>query len=352
MNRGQLALVARLHAEQRSRSDESQQLSATQDALAEARTAILELGAHLGAERRAREEAEAKIREEQHACQEAMRLLEETVQPLRESKALVAEHERKAEGQERAYAELEGERQAAEAELREMDAALARVLEHAEKLKLLVEAERCVREDAEIKASTEQHARYEALRALVHAQNAAAEQRGLAEEQAQAYAELDAKHQALEAQWKDAEPSLERAVESVDELKRQAEIEGRAREEAEAKLQAERQAREEAVRALRDIQNAAEEQKPAQAAFEKRRRAVQTQLKEMEEALAQAEYRAYRHAQRHAELIAELEKERRAREDAEKRVQAERRAREETVQALRQKIQSSAFWKKLPLTGR
>jgi hypothetical protein len=74
---------------------------------------------------------------------------------------------------------------------------------------------------------------------------------------------------------------------------------------------------------------------------------MDAQLKDMEGALARAEYAAYRHAQRHAQLIEQITKERRGREIAEGRMLAERRAREDAERALQKKNESSAFWKRL-----
>ncbi|MEA3153460.1 MAG: hypothetical protein QOK44_1049 [Betaproteobacteria bacterium] len=430
MGRAHRTLQARPHAEQKAISVESQ-LRATQAALGRAHESIVEIGRQLEAERRAREDAEAVCRSEQHACGEAMRLLGETVQPLRDLKTAAAEHARqveqqarsyadleanrraadarlkdtqaalaaatalaedsklrieaerrareeaektayseqvaregavlalidaqnsaaeqrvKGEQQARAYAELEADRHAVESQLKETEAALAGAVELAGQIKLQVESERCAREEAENARYTDQFAREEGALAMLDIQNAVAEQRVVAEEQARAYAELEAKFHSIEARLKETEEALERSVELAEEMKLQAQIAQSARKEAETRAQIDQQAFEQTVRALRKFENSGEEQARAYAQFEARRRHVQSQFKEMEEACARAEYATYRHAQRHAEITAELEKERRAREEAEAKLESERRSRQQAEQALRKTDSASAFWKKL-----
>jgi colicin import membrane protein len=339
MNRGRLSLV-RPHAEEKSRTDESQ-LRAAHAALATARESILGMELQLEAERRARQDAEERIRIEQQACQEAMRLLEQTVEPLRDLKAAVAEHERRAELEAQARAELEADRHGAEAELCELDATLTRTLEHAEHFKHRLESESRARHAAEFDASTERLARDEALRAMVHAQNLATEQQVLAEEHARAYAEFEARVRALEAQLETIQASLESALESAEESRIHMQVERQAREEAESRVQVEREAREEIRRALLVMEHAAEDQKRAQGEFKKRRRALEAELKEMEGALAQAEYLADLKAQRLSQVSAELEAERCARQEGQAHIQGERDVREETVP------KSRRTWKKL-----
>jgi hypothetical protein len=360
MGRPHPTLQLRLHAEQRSRSVESQ-LRATQGALAKAHESIVQMGLELDAERHAREDAEAISRSEQLASRDAMRLLEQTVQPLRELKTAAAEQARQAEQQAQAYAELEANRQAIETQLKATEASLAQAAELAEQAKLQVEIERRAREDAENKAQTQQHQRDAAESVLLELQTAAAEERSQAEAQARSYAELETKHQVVEALLEQTQVSLERALELAEQMWHKVETERRGRLEAEAKAHTEEHARHEAESTLLELQKKAEayrvqaeeqtlradKQIRAHADFEVRRRAMDAQLKDMEGALARAEYAAYRHAQRHAQLMEQIAKERRAREIAEGRMLAERRAREDAERALQKKNESSAFWKRL-----
>jgi hypothetical protein len=423
MGRAHRSLQTRPHAEPRSSSVGSQ-LRATQAALSKAHTSILQLGQQLETERRAREDAEALSRAEQDTCREAMRILGETVEPLRDLKTAAAEHARQTELQARAYlelqtdrdalktaferaqaalseasaeteelkvqveseqearaeagqalielqreleqqrlayeqqvhayADLESRREALEAELADSAAALDASLHLAEQMKAQAESERQAREQAETRAYVERLAHEDAIRALRDCQNAGTEQRELAEEHARVRTELEASQRASEAQLVEARASLERALEAAEQSRLEAEHERRAREDAEVKARIEQEAREKAVRALRELQISVEQQKIraedldyAQTQFEARRKAVDGQLKDMEEAFARAEYAAYRHAQRHSQLIADLEKERRARQDAEAKLDVERRAREEAERALRSKHPTHALLKKL-----
>ncbi|MGZ5145670.1 MAG: hypothetical protein ACXWCP_19155, partial [Burkholderiales bacterium] len=105
-----------------------------------------------------------------------MRLLGETVQPLRDLKTAAAGHAREAEQHARGMAELEADRHAVEARLKETQAALAAATQVAEDSKLQLETERRAREEAEKTAHLEQVAREGAVLALIDAQNAAADQ--------------------------------------------------------------------------------------------------------------------------------------------------------------------------------
>jgi hypothetical protein len=360
MGRPHPTLQLRLHAEQRSRSVESQ-LRATQGALAKAHESIVQMGLELDAERHAREDAEAISRSEQRASRDAMRLLEETVQPLRELRTVAAEHERQAEQQAQAYAQLQADRQAIETQLKATEASLAQAAELAQEARLQVETERRAREEAETRTQTQQHEKDAAESALLELQTSAAEERSQAEARARSYAELETKHQVVEGLLEQTQVSLERALELAEQMWQQVETERRGRLEAETKAHTEEHARQEAESTLLELQKTteayrvraeeqaarADKQLRAHADFEVRRRAMDAQLKDMEVALAHAEYAAYRHAQRHAQIIEQLAKERRARELAEARMLAERRAREDAERALNKKNEPSAFWKKL-----
>lgn len=251
--KGRARPALQAHAEERSAELE---LRATQGALARAHESIVKIGLELEAERRARQYAEVKSRVEQHACEEAMEVLDETVQPLRDLKVAAAEQREQIEQQARTYAALEARTQAVQAQLKGTEAALARAVELAAQIRLQVVTEQLAREDAETGARTEQVAREEALQALLDVRNAAAEQQVQAEEQARTYAELEAKHEAVEAQLKetraalaqsksDAEHNAQQHAQMTSDLQR----ERRAREYAEAKAQTERHARENAVHA-------------------------------------------------------------------------------------------------------
>ena len=229
MNRGQLTLVARLHAEQRSRSAESQTLTATEDALARAYESIVQLVLERDSERRMRLDIEARVPTQRRGREAAMRALQQALQVLRKLKNETAERRREAD-----------------------------------ELKTVLETERCAREDAEKRARGEQ------------------------------------------------------------------------------------QARRETVRALREARSAAKEQARAFARLETRCRAMTTELRELEDALAQAEYVSYRQSLEQEKLEADLENERRARVAAENQVLTQKRAQEEALHTL-SKIGSSRVWHSLRL---
>ena len=101
---------------------------------------------------------------------------------------------------------------------------------------------------------------------------------------------------------------------------------------------------------LRDAgisQGQAEAHAEAYGALEAKHEAVQMQLQQTEAMLARAQHTASRHAQRVVHVTGDVDKERLAREHAEKSTHAEHRAREEAEQALRQKNDASGFWKNL-----
>src|SRR6478672_11493553 len=126
MNRGQLTLVARLHAAQTSQSENSLAFSAMHEALAEAHERIVQLALERDSERFMRLEAEAKVQAGRQARDAAMRALRQAMQALRNLKTEAAERE--------------GETGA---------------------LKALLQMERHGREGAETRARAERHARLE-----------------------------------------------------------------------------------------------------------------------------------------------------------------------------------------------
>ena len=419
-------------AESESTSIETQ-LAATKEALVTAHVSLVQIGLELEGEREARQQAEAKSLADQQASEEAMHLLKLTVQPLRDLKAATAEHVAQAEQKAQAYAALDAEHQAVEAQLeaalereaklaarlrseveterraredaeakrqdekqarenalqalvelkgaaaeervqfeeqtrayadlrrqhesldarlQEAEAALEQAVQFAEQINAQLETERSIREEVEIQLETERHGREATFRALLEVQNAAAERRVQAEEQARAYAELQAQHDALQARLNNTQPELMQAADLAAQLEREVEEARLARQNAETRAHNERTAREAAVDALHQVRKEladqrmqAEEHAAVYGALEARYDTLQMQLQETEAVLAQAQHTATRHAQRLVHTTADVDKERLAREHAEKRTLAERRAREEAEQALRQKNDASGFWK-------
>jgi membrane protein involved in colicin uptake len=109
MNRDQLTLVARLHAEKLSRSEESQASGATQESLAKAHELIVRLVLERDSERRMRLDAEAKVQSAKHGREAAMRALQKAVQALRKLKTQAAERESEAETERRARESAEAQ---------------------------------------------------------------------------------------------------------------------------------------------------------------------------------------------------------------------------------------------------
>jgi hypothetical protein len=96
MNRSQLTLAARLHAEKRSRSEESQALGAMQEALATAHESIVRLVLERDSELRMRLDAESKVQSERRGREAAMRGLQQAMQAVRKFKTQAAERQREA----------------------------------------------------------------------------------------------------------------------------------------------------------------------------------------------------------------------------------------------------------------
>jgi len=94
MHRDQLELVARLHAEKRFRSEESDSLSATQDALTKAHEAIVRLVLERDRERESRLNVETRLQSGRDA---AMRALRQATEAIRKLKEQVGERHRRAE---------------------------------------------------------------------------------------------------------------------------------------------------------------------------------------------------------------------------------------------------------------
>ncbi|HEV7391722.1 MAG TPA: hypothetical protein VGO08_08775, partial [Burkholderiales bacterium] len=217
-----------------------------------------------------------------------------------------------------------------------------------------IQVERIARETAETKEQAEHHARKQAEQALLQFQNAAAEQQVQAAKQVRAYSDLLAKHEAAQAEFDENEVVITRAAQLAADLERLVESERRARQDAERKVQIERQAREVAEGAVDELKAAvadqrirAEELALAYAQLQTQRQPGDAPLKETEAALARANYAAERHAQRHAQIAADLEKERSAREQAEAKLKAERRVREEALQTVASKNEPKSFFGKL-----
>ena len=166
MNRDQLTLVARLHAEKQSRSEESLASGEMQEALAKAHELIVRLVLERDSERRVRLEAEARVQSTQHGREAAMRALQQAIQALRKLKTQAAEREGEAE------------------------------------------TERRARERAETRAQAEQHAREEAARE-------AHEVRRAGEEQARVVARLEARCRAMATQLQALEGALAQAEYAV-----------------------------------------------------------------------------------------------------------------------------------------
>lgn len=194
MNRDQLTLVARLHAEQRSRSEDSQAFSAMHEALAKAHERIVQLELERDSERFIRLDAEAKVQSGRQGRDAAMRALRQAMQAFRKLKTEAAERER------------EGE-----------------------KLNALLETERAARERAETRARAEQHAREKVSRE-------AREVRIAAEGHARAFGRLEARCRTMATELKEflaqAECIAYRQSQELAHLKAELENERRARLEA------------------------------------------------------------------------------------------------------------------------
>ncbi|HEV7822264.1 MAG TPA: hypothetical protein VGO84_13875, partial [Burkholderiales bacterium] len=109
MNRSQLTLVARLHAEQRSRCEESQAFSEVHEALAKAEDAIALLTLERENERCLRLEAQLNATSVRHGREAAMRALRQAMHALREVRAEAAQRDGESQ---RLQALLETERRA------------------------------------------------------------------------------------------------------------------------------------------------------------------------------------------------------------------------------------------------
>jgi hypothetical protein len=323
------------------------QLHASQAALEREAKLAAELRGEIETERCAREDAEAKRQDEKQARENALRALVEL-------KSAAAGQRAQAEEQTRAHAELQKQHESIDARLKETEAALEQAVAFAEQINAQLETERSAREESEIQVETERHAREATFRALLDLQNEAAEQRVEAEEQARAYADLQAQHDTLRASLKNTQPELMRAADVAAQLELEVEQARLARQAAESKAHTERRARDAAVEALHEVRRdlaaermRAEQQAQAYASLQEKYEAMQAQRVEIEATRAHAEDTANRHAEKVAQITGDFERERLAREQAETRMQTERRARDEAEQALYQKNAASGFWKKL-----
>ena len=213
MNRGQLTLVARLHAEKKSRSQESQALSATHEALAEAHDSIVQLAVEREGERGLRIDAEASVRAVRRGRDAAMDALQHALQVLRTLRSESAERELKSE-----------------------------------KLRSLAKAERRVRERAEKRLRSERNARERAMCVL-------RELRRSTSEQTRALVRLEARCGTMEAQLEEVETALAHA-------ERVAERQSLQQTELKAELEQERRARRALQSEARARQNAGNDPQP------------------------------------------------------------------------------------------
>src|SRR4051812_36441987 len=97
MNRDQLTLVARLHAEHKSRSLEAKSAGELQEALATAHDSIVGLVLERDGERRRRRDADAAARGARQSRDAAMRALKQAMQTLKKFKAEAAERQSETE---------------------------------------------------------------------------------------------------------------------------------------------------------------------------------------------------------------------------------------------------------------
>jgi hypothetical protein len=377
-------------AEEKSRQDQHacreamQLLEHTVKPLRELKAAQAEREDHADQQKQAYAELEARHRaleEELTSTQQALEREAEAAADLR-SRVEGAQRQRSDE-QARGNAELEGRLHALEAQLRQTEAALAQAVSVAADMKLQIDAERLAREEvesrfsaakaerddarsliaiereareaaearaeaerlerenAETRIRSEQHAREEAEHALLHVQHAVAEQREAAELQARAQSELEGKLKATELMLAEQHPAHARSTEAIVELERLVESERLGRQEAENRVRAEIKHEVEAHR-LR-----AEEHALAFADLQAQSKAAQTQVKQCEAALARAQQVVQKHVERNAQIVAELEKQLRAREALEAKLKAEREARREAESALSAHDEPQGFFSKL-----
>lgn len=194
MNRGQLTLVARLHAEQRSRSEESHAIEAIHEALAAAEASIARLMLERDDEKSLRVEAQRSARSARQGRDAAMQALRQAMHILTEIRTDAAERERESE-----------------------------------QLRALIEAERHARGAAEMRARAERAVRRKRAQEL-------REVRAAAESQARAFTRAEARFRTMAAQWKalleHAQGVAARHSQALAQLKSDLENERRMREEA------------------------------------------------------------------------------------------------------------------------
>lgn len=205
------------------------------------------------------------------------------------------------------------QRDASEARIQELEAALRRAEEASAQMQAEMQAqiatERSARESAEAEGQAVKRARNEAAKALGQAKALAAEERMRAEEQARKLAELEARPPGPEAQTGSMQEALAQAQETVAHVEMQ--------------LATERETREKTVQALREAQSGAEAG----------RNAAEMRVKEMEIALQQAEKVERQNRERLRQVEAQVESGRRARADAEAGLLATAAAAREALQA-------------------
>ena len=215
MNRDQLTLVARLHAEHQSRTLEAKSAGELQEALATAHESIVGLVLERDGERRTRRDAETGARAARKSRDATMRALKQAMQALKKFKAEVAERQCEAEA-----------------------------------LRAQVETEQRARKNAERHVRAERHAREEAFRQLHDVRTGA-------DEQLRVSARLEARCQEMSAQLKSLEGAIAQAeyvayCKSQEHalLKGQLDKERRTRVAAEDALAALKAAAEEASRTM------------------------------------------------------------------------------------------------------
>jgi hypothetical protein len=230
-----------------------------------------------------------------------------------------------------------------EAQLRRTEEALARAHESLVQIALQIERERSGRLEAEQRAGDDRQACHEAMRMLgetvqsIRAMKAhAAEHEARAAEQVQERAELEAKCIALEAELSEAAEARAGALELAEQFRTQLETERRLRVEAEAKAHAELLAQQETALALVDAKTTIAELRELAAEHARLYADVESRHRALEARMLEIDAARERSAELAEQVALELGIERRTREEAESRIEAETHAHECTREALRE----------------
>ena len=329
------------------------QLAETQETLAREMQVASDMRRRADDEQRLMSEQYTQIQAELEArCNAVDAQLQHTEAALAHAMDAAAEIRLQMDTERIARQDAEAEAQAARAAREEAEARVHAERAAREKAEAQAESDRIARAEAEAHVQRERNAREGTEHALLQVQHALNEQRERAEQEARAHAALIAQQKSIDAALAERHVALSRSAAATAELERLVETERLARQEAENRVQTERDAREVAQSALIEVTYQLNEQRArtedharASANATAKDRALEAQLKEAETALARANYVAQKHAERHAQLAADLDTQRRAREAAEKKLELERRARDEVEQALAQT--QSGFFSKL-----